>query len=540
MRAMKILTAAQMRRVDRRAERDLGVSSETLMDNAGRAVARALLEVQPGLDRLDPLILCGKGNNGGDGITAARHLKERGVAARVVLLARLSEIGGPAVAHLKRALAAGISVEEVPDEAAWTRARPGLARHRLIVDAVLGTGLNGPARGLAAHVIEAINGAEAVVVALDVPSGLSGDSAGIPGPSVRAHHTIALAFPKLPHVLPPAADLVGLLRVVDIGIPAEAVEAEAVDLNLIDEQEAASFLPPREPDSHKGDYGRLLVVGGSRGKSGAAAMVGLAALRSGAGLVTAASAASAQPILAAQVVEMMTEPLPETRAGALARSAAEPLRALLESNEVLAMGPGLTSGTETAALVREVVATTTLPIVLDADGLNAFAGAAEELKGDARVLILTPHPGEMARLLGPGPDGPATAARVQQDRVGVARAFAIEHACYLVLKGHRSVVAEPGGQVWINPTGNPGMATAGSGDVLTGVLAGLLSQGVPPLEACLLGVYAHGLAGDLAASERGEIAMIARDLIDHLPAAFLRLEEIASEEAPGECPPASS
>ncbi|HEY3174653.1 MAG TPA: NAD(P)H-hydrate dehydratase [Candidatus Polarisedimenticolia bacterium] len=527
---MKILTAQQMRRIDERAENDFGVAAVTLMDHAGRAVADALARLYPALSTMNLLIVCGKGNNGGDGITTARHLRTLGVNARVVLLAPTNALRGPSAHHRDQALRDGILIEEAPTERAWAEVAAGIpGRHRLVLDALLGTGLKGPARDLPARAITDINGTGVEVAALDIPSGLSGDAAGIPGPAIQAAVTIALACPKIPHVFEPAAALCGKLQVVEIGIPHEAVAAEQVDLNLIEESEMSSLAPVRAPDSHKGDYGRILIIGGSRGKSGAAAMAAHAALRSGAGLVTVATSISAQPVLAGHVIEMMTEGLPETPGGSLSRAAAPHLRELMRSSDVLAVGPGITALEETAALVREILAGTSLPVVLDADGINAYAGRAGEMKGDARVLILTPHPGEMARLLSRPGSTPVTAAQVQADRVGVARAFAREHSCYLVLKGHRTVVAEPSGQVWINSSGNPGMATGGSGDVLTGVLAGLLGQGLSPLEASLLGVYVHGLAGDLASADYGETSLIARDIIDYLPDAFLQLER--SEDA---------
>ena len=523
---MKILTADQMRGVDQLAEREFGISSETLMDNAGRAVADALMGLYPTLRDMDLLILCGKGNNGGDGIAAARHLKLRGIPARVLLLARASALTGPAAAHRDKSAAAGVTIEEVDDEAAWAKIAATIPKHRIILDALLGTGATGAARGLVALAIQSINESSAQRVSVDIASGLSGNSAEIPGPAVRADHTIALACPKVPHLFGPAEGLAGDLHVADIGIPQAAVLASEATLNLTAEADAASWMPVREADSHKGDFGRVLVVAGSLGKPGAAAMVCQAALRSGAGLVTAATAASAQPILAALLMEAMTEALPETHSGSLSLAAAPFLRDLIHGCDVLAIGPGLTAGQEVQGLVREIVKGASHPIVLDADGINAFAGRSSELRGDDRVLILTPHPGEMARLVS-RPGVVVTNAQIQADRVRTARSFAVEHACYLVLKGHHTVIAGPDGEVWVNPTGNPGMATAGSGDVLTGVVAGLLAQGISPMEASLLGVYVHGLAGDLAAADRGEISLMARDVIEYLPEAFLQLERAA-------------
>jgi NAD(P)H-hydrate epimerase len=520
---MKILTAEQMRRIDERTEREFHVSADTLMDNAGRAVAETLMRLYPGLGSRPPMILCGKGNNGGDGIAAARHLLASGVSARVALLAPRDAVKGPAALHLARAEEAGVLVEEAAGDQAWQAVAASMREAGVLVDAILGTGLAGPARGPAARAIAAINAAGVPVVSVDVPSGLSADTGALIGPAVRADHTVALACPKMAHVFDPAAGLSGQLHVVDIGIPFEAVQAEQVALNLLTEQEVAAILPPRESDSHKGDYGRLLVVAGSRGKSGAAALVCRAALRSGAGLVTAATSRSAQPILAGHLAEMMTEALEETEQGAIARAAAPALAALERACDVMVIGPGLTAGQETASLVRDLVATAQVPVVLDADGLNAYAGRSGELEAQV-PLVVTPHPGEMARLLSPPGGQPVGAAQVQEDRIGVARTLATRRSCYVILKGHRTVIADPEGDVWINTTGNPGMASGGTGDALTGIVAALLAQGISPLESCALAVYVHGLAGDLAAADIGETSLMAGDLIDYLPEAFLHLE----------------
>ncbi len=523
---MKILTADQMRRIDERTEREFGIPATTLMDNAGREVARTLLKLFPAIGSTPPVIVCGKGNNGGDGVAAARHLRAAGITARVILLAPRAAFAGAAGHHLELAAEAGVSFDEASDDAAWDRLAP-LAGAGVVVDAILGTGLSGPARGLALRAIAAINAASAPVVSVDIPSGLAGDSAEIVGLAVRADHTLALACPKWPHVFDPASALVGQLHVLDIGIPLEAIQEEQVALNLLTEAEVGSILPPREAASHKGDFGRLLVVAGSRGKSGAAALVCRAALRSGAGLVTAATPAAAQPIVAGHLMEAMTEALAETREGALSRESPAEVRRLAEACDVMAIGPGLTATEETAAAVRAIVAESEVPVVLDADGLNAFAGRASELSGESRPLILTPHPGEMARLLG-APDSPAvTPAQVQRDRLELARGFSRAHACHLVLKGRRTIIADPDGEAWINLTGNPGMATGGTGDALTGVIAGLLAQGLSALEACALGVYVHGLAGDLAAADLGETSLIAGDVIDYLAEAFQHLEDAA-------------
>jgi len=529
---MKILTAQQMRRIDERAMQEHRISSAELMDRAGSAAAERLLHILPAIRELPPLILCGKGNNGGDGLALARHLLvEEGIASRVVLIASSGSLAPTATLHLKRAQEAGVKVEEAPGPKEWEEMAEALADHEVIVDALLGTGLSGPARDLTARVIVDLNDSTAIVVSLDIPSGLSGDSAAIVGPAVHADHTIALVCPKLPHVFPPASLLAGRLHVVDIGIPEAAIAAEDVALNMITREDVWPLLEPRHPEAHKGDFGKLLVIAGSVGRSGAAALVAHAALRAGAGLVTAATAASAQPILAGHLMELMTEGLPETH-GSIAMAALPLLRDLMQGADVLALGPGLTTREETSRLVRAVVSETTLPVVLDADGINAFAGRAAELTRGERLLILTPHPGEMARLLSTE-SSPVTIEQVQADRVKTARDFTQAHGCYLVLKGYRTVVASPEGEIWINLTGNAGMATAGSGDVLTGIIAGLLGQGLAPMDACRVGVFLHGLAGDLAAGDLGETPLMAGDLIAYLSQAF---EEVLAENTDDEEP----
>jgi len=526
---MKILTAQQMRRIDERAMKEHGLASAELMDRAGAAVAERLLRVLPAIREMGPLILCGKGNNGGDGLALAQHLMvEEGIVSRVVLLGTRDRLSPTSTIHLQKALEAGIEVEEAASDEAWDRIADALEEYEVIVDALLGTGLKGPARDLYARVIADLNDCAAIVVSLDIPSGLSGDTGAIEGPAVHADHTIALACPKIAHVFPPAALLAGRMHVVDIGIPDEAIQAEEVTLNLTTREDVWPLLEPRHPESHKGDFGRLLVIGGSLGRSGAAALVAHAALRSGAGLVTAATTASAQPILAGHLPEMMTEALPENQ-GAVALAALPIVRDLMQRADVIALGPGLSTSEETMQFVRGVVAETGHPVVLDADGLNAFAGRAADLTRGDRLLILTPHPGEMARLL-TTESKKVTAEQVQADRVTIARDFARAHGCYLVLKGYRTVVASPDGEIWINPTGNPGMATAGSGDVLAGVIAGLLGQGLSPLDACRVGVFLHGLAGDLAAEEVGEVPLMAGDLIAWLPAAFEEVADAPDDE----------
>jgi len=399
----------------------------------------------------------------------------------------------------------------------WSSARRALRDCDLVVDGVFGTGLTRPVGGWLASVFDEVNAAAADVVAVDIPSGLSSDTGRVPGPCIAADHTVTFARPKVAHLFPPAESLCGVLHVVDISIPREAVSAQKVDLELIEEAALVPHLPVRRADSHKGDYGHALVVAGSRGKAGAARMVVLGALRAGCALVTAGVPAGIQTGLVAGAMEGMSEGLPETAPGTLSAAALGPLLALLPGKKAVAIGPGLTAHPETEKLVHELVRRARVPVVLDADGLNAFAGRPGLLQGRARTLVLTPHPGEMARLTG------RSVSEVQADRVAIAREFARATRCHLVLKGHRTVIATPGGRVFVNPTGNPGMATAGSGDVLTGLLVGLLAQGLDVEAAVKIGVYLHGLAGDLAAAEVGQMPLLARDVLARFPRALARL-----------------
>jgi len=517
MHPMLILTAEQMRRIDERTERDHGIRSETLMDNAGREIATALIRRYPDLAERRILILCGKGNNGGDGITAARHLKSQGIAARTVLLGRGSELKGAAAWAFEKARAEGVTVEEVVEDLEWSAVRRWLPEHDLIVDALLGTGTRGAATGRIREAIEAINAAGCDVASVDIPSGLCGSEPSVPGPCVEADLTVSLAALKIAHVFPPACRHAGDVLVSEIGIPGPAFEAEKVDLHWMDAAAAAALIPPRDPTSHKGDYGHVLILAGSRGKSGASVLMARSCLRSGAGLVTVAAPASAQPMIAAGVPEAMTEPLPETARGTIAREALPLLEELIAARDVLAAGPGLGTDPETAAVIRDLVGATRKPMILDADALNILAADPADRRFPAGPAILTPHPGEAARLLG------TSAREIQSDRLSAARRIAREWRCTVLLKGYRSLTGAMDGRVRVNSTGNAGMATGGSGDVLSGIIGAWLAQGLAPFDAAALSAFVHGLAGDLAARDLGEISLTAGDIVEYLPRAYLAL-----------------
>jgi len=536
---MKILNSAQMREADRLTTERYGVPSLQLMENAGTGVVEFLAAQWPDLAHRRVVVLCGKGNNGGDGLVVARLLRRRGVVPEVFLFAAPGALRGDAATNYQRLSEAGGEVQIVKSATDWDSAKGTLTDADIILDALLGTGLSGPVEGLFASVIEDINrhSAKTNVVAVDIPSGLSSDAvsgAGVQecnGPIVAADFTVTFTAPKVGQLLGPQSGRVGKLLVHAIGTPAEMLENNPqLKLHWLEPSEFRRLPLRRRPDAHKGDYGHVLIVAGSVGKTGAAILAATGALRVGAGLVTVATPEPALPIVAAGLLEMMTEPLLATEMGSISlrNLEYERFQEILKGKNVLAIGPGLSTHQETQQFVRTVVEECRLPVVLDADGLNAFAGHADELKRrKGPALALTPHPGEMARLVG------CTTAQVQSDRLKAALEAAARWDAYVVLKGYHTIIATPDGRAFVNSTGNPGMATGGTGDVLTGMLAGLTAQfGAKEWEHVLgLGVYLHGLAGDLAAARMGEVPLIASDLIGAIPPAF---QQLHSELARGE------
>ena len=526
---MKVLTAAQMREADRLTTERYGISSLQLMENAGAAIAEFLSEKFPGLARQKIVVLCGKGNNGGDGLVVARLLRESGCSPEVILFSNPSAVEGDAGVNLKRwqqGLGELRVVTSIPE---WDPVRTGLDNANLIVDALLGTGLRGPVEGLLGSVIAEVNtarkknGARTSVVSVDMPSGLSSDAEDFEGPVVTADFTVTLTAPKLGQLVSPRASSCGVLVVRQIGTPPDLLESDPhLKMHWLEPGEFRGLPLKRDPDSHKGSYGHALIVAGSLGKSGAAVLAGRGALRSGAGLVTVATPLEVLPTVAAGAPEIMTAPLATTEAGTVSLHNLDYGRfaEMARDKSVVAIGPGLSTHNETQQFIRTIVAATQLPIVLDADGLNAYAGMADHLnQRQAPVLALTPHPGEMARLLG------VTTKDVQARRLDVALEAAGRWRAHVILKGFHTILATPSGNAYFNTTGNPGMATGGTGDVLTGILAGLTAQfGTEDWPRVLgLGVYLHGLAGDLAASRVGEAPLVASDLIDAIPEAYSRI-----------------
>jgi NAD(P)H-hydrate epimerase len=508
---MKIATAEVMRKLDRRAIGELGIPGMVLMENAARGTVRAMFHHFPDLLTRRVGILAGRGNNGGDALAIARYLLNREVTCQVYLLAARDEVKGDAATNLEILRRMGGQIVEIPDQQAWESLQEKVAVHDLLVDGIFGTGLNAPVTGFFRRVIDWVNSLGRPVVAIDIPSGLDADTGQVLGACIRACLTVTFGLAKRGLLVHPGVQYCGRLIIVDISLPRPAIEAERLKDHLIEGSELTALLLPRKADAHKGDYGHLLVLSGSPGKTGAAAMVCEAALRVGTGLITLGIPKSLNAIMEVKLTEAMTEPLPETRNQTLSLSAQQRIMELCERKSALAIGPGLSLQSETARLIQRIVRHTHLPAVIDADGLTALAGKIPSTGKNRRNLILTPHPGEMARLLG------TTVPEIQKNRVEVARNFAQEKGLVVVLKGARSIVASPEGDIYINPTGNPGMASGGMGDVLTGMVGGFLAQGFSPLEAAKLGVYLHGLVGDFVAHGKGGRGMGATDLIQETP-----------------------
>jgi len=514
---MEVLTGEQMRRADAHAIGTLHIPGPALMESAGRAVAEAMLADHEDIAARGVLVLAGKGNNGGDGLVAARHLAERGVRARVLLFGESDQLSPDAAVQLPAARGAGVEVVQIGSSEVWRRHVASLRPPAVVVDALLGTGVQGGARGLLAEVIEDLNASGLDVTSVDLPSGLDADRVRTSGAVVRAARTYTLCRPKLPLAAGQADEYCGAWRVLSIGIPDEAVTHAGPTMEWLDADAVHALLPPRRAASHKGDFGHVLVIAGSRGKSGAAGLTALASLRAGAGLATVAAPEGVRAEIAVRALEIMTEGLPDDGAGSLDVSAAGPALALLTGRDALAIGPGIGAAPGAREAVRAVLRRATVPVVVDADALNALADAGDFAPAPseaAGVRILTPHPGEAARLLGIG------VPAVGDDRPASARRLAELSGAIVVLKGHRSVIATPGGRVSFNTSGNPGLATAGTGDVLTGVIAALLARGLPAWNAARAGTFVHGLAGDLAARDLGQDGMIASDVLDRLPRAF--------------------
>jgi NAD(P)H-hydrate epimerase len=529
---MKVVTASQMRRIDQQTIEDIGIPGMVLMEHAGSAIVRTIQSQFPNCRRIG--IVVGKGNNGGDGLVIARQLSHVGQSVQIFLVSPPDRFTGDALTNLQIVQNLQLPIEHIFSETALEAMEGKIAVCDLIVDAIFGTGLRGGVRGDIATVIERINAIQRPVIAIDLPSGLAADTGQAEGACIHADYTVTIGLPKRGLLLYPGAELTGQLEVADIGFPERVINAQNIRVNWTQpigktrasHAEVSEWIPPRPRHSHKGTYGRVFMVAGSTGMTGAAALGCEAALRVGAGLVTLGIPKSLNPILEVKLSEVMTLPLPETAEGSLAFAAKSQILEFVErTSSILAVGPGLSQGPETVELIHSLIRENRTPVVIDADGLNALSQGemtVESPRATVKALlssltapaVLTPHPGEMARLIGSRP------RELEQDRIGIAQQFAQEQDITLVLKGAPTVIAGADGEVWLNSTGNPGMATAGMGDVLTGVIAGLIAQGVSSFNAAVLGVYLHGLAGDIVAQSLGMHGLMAGDVLNAIPKAI--------------------
>lgn len=516
--SIPVVTAAQMREMDRVTIEEIGVPGVVLMEVAGRGAAEVVEALAPGLAGWRVAILCGSGNNGGDGYVAARHLHLRGAEVRVFMLGARERISGDSLVNLEAAEKLAVDFEWL-DSGVDPNLAERLADYDCVVDALLGTGLSSEVRGPYREVIEAINAAQTLTVAVDIPSGLSSDTGHPLGVAVEADATVTFGHPKIGVVTHPGVEYTGDVHIVDIGIPPALTAQLDVRCHLLEERDVVALLPSRMLGGHKGTYGHLLVVAGSLGKTGAAVLCARGAARMGAGLVTVAVPMDGLPGVAAQSLETMTEAYAPSSAELDPQEVTARLVAMTRGKQAMALGPGIPTGEGMLEVLRELLPDATVPVVLDADGLNVAAQKPELLKQVSTPLVLTPHPGEMARLLGVSTD------EVQANRLAMAREAATRFDAYVALKGARTVLAAPDGEAFINPTGNPGMGSGGMGDVLTGLIGGLLVQGVAPFSALKLAVYLHGLAGDLAAKDLGQHALLAGDVLDRLGGLLLAWED---------------
>jgi ADP-dependent NAD(P)H-hydrate dehydratase / NAD(P)H-hydrate epimerase len=521
---MRVLNTDQMREADRRTIEDIGIPSIVLMENAGRQAVAAMEAAYEDLQASRVAVVCGRGNNGGDGFVVARTLVQRGVDTSVFLLGSVADVRGDARTNLEVLGRIGMTVVEISSAQEWELHSSQLTECDLVVDAILGTGFHGRLSGFLETVVADLNALGVPIVAIDLPTGISADTADVAGSAVEASMTVTLAAPKIPLVFPPADSHAGDLVIADIGIPLPLLdELDGQHLELLTRERMREIVPARTADSHKGDFGRVLIVAGSTGRTGAAHLSALGALRSGAGLVTIATPRSCLPVVASMAPEYMTEGLDETASGTVDYAAIE--RVLEMKTDIIAVGPGLGQSPGTAAFVQALLERSGVPLVLDADALNAFAGDPDRLVGREEVaVVITPHPGEMARLLN------TSVEAVQHDRLRCAREFAASHRVHVVLKGHRTVIASPDGRTFVNLTGNAGMATGGTGDLLTGMVAAWFAQLLDAEAACQIAVYLHGTAGDLAEADEGEVSLIAGDVAARIGDAILELTARRSQK----------
>jgi hydroxyethylthiazole kinase-like uncharacterized protein yjeF len=513
---MKLVTAELMRSIDRETIEKRGISGPELMENAGRGIAERIRDdILVECAGKSIAVFCGKGNNGGDGFVIARYLHQYGCDVTLYYPGPADKLSSDASLNLNRAKESGLH----PNEINSASELPSEIKADYIIDAIFGTGFTGSPQGILAEMIEYINHQTIPVIAVDCPSGLDIDTGQHEGVVVRAAYTYSLALPKIGLMYSPGRELSGLIDIVPIGIPDNVVSSFNIKENLITPELIASLLPKRKPDGHKGDFGKLFILAGSTGLTGAATLAAMASARTGLGLVTVGCPSTLNPILEMKLTEPMTHPLPDVgKKGALALRGLGEIKKKLAEADAAVIGPGIGRHFETLELIRRLVPSLERPTIIDADGLNAFEKDRTALSGKHPKLILTPHPGEFARLI----DGPIPTSIIE--KYNLVRKYATLYNAVIILKGSPSIVVDTDGTLYLNPTGNSGMATGGTGDVLSGMIGSFLAQGLSPLHAAVCGVYLHGLSGDLAAAELGQRSLIAGDLIDYLSDAFAFLE----------------
>lgn len=513
---MKVVTSELMKKIDRYAIDEVGIPGVVLMENAARAVFNEMVRFRD-VRKRRIAVFCGKGNNGGDALALSRYLYEEGIDVKVFILGLESMFSGEAKINLNIAKNMGINVVELYQRDQLKFLERNIKEYDVIIDGIFGTGLKGDVSGIVAEVIDIINKSGAYIYAIDIPSGINADTGEVMGIAVKANKTVTFQFPKIGQLLYPGRDYVGDLVVREIGIPKKVLEVFDIKTEIITGDLVSKFIKPRHPNTHKGDYGKVLIIAGSSGMLGAAVLCSMAALKAGSGLAYLAVPESLIKIIETKLTEVIKKPLKDWNKGSLSKEALPQILELAEDMDVLAMGPGLSADENITEIVAEVVRYSKVPLVIDADGINALSKDLEILK-EARVpIVLTPHPGEMSRLL------KMDTRQILKDPIQYAKSFSKEYNVIVVLKGSRTVIALPDGRIYININGNPGMATAGSGDVLTGIIASLIGQGLKPEEAAISGVYVHGFSGDLAKIEKGEYGIIASDILNMVPYAIKRL-----------------
>lgn len=521
---MYLVTAWQMSQMDKKTIEVFGIPGVVLMENAGRGATRILLSKFGEIQNKKIGIIAGCGNNGGDGFVIARYLANKGINVAVYLLSEISKIKGDAKSNLNLLSDINVPVIEIANQKSFLQYKTAMVNRDIWVDAIFGTGLNAEVTGFFKTIIQFINNLNKAVLAVDIPSGLHPDTGQPLGISIKANVTATFAFAKTGHMTYPGTDYCGSIEIVDIGIPPYIAEESLPCVHLLTPEIISSYYKPRNSNAHKGTTGHLLVIAGSRGKTGAAALTSKAAMRSGAGLVTLGVPESLNHILETLNTEIMTIPLPETKEGALSKSAFDLLNAIMETKNCIAIGPGLGTYKQTISMIHKILCESKIPVVIDADALNSLEGNMDILRNMKAPAILTPHPKEMARLTGD------TIETIQKNRIKKAKDLAEKYKVYIVLKGSRTVIAHPNGEVFINPTGNPLMASGGMGDVLTGMIAGFLTQGYSPAESSHMGVYLHGAIGDLLKNEKSPVGILASDIIDYIP--FIINQMAKAELAP--------